>query len=209
MAFFYVIIVGCDELASLANRWFYAPSGLTVAEFSHESFVDPPSPFYPADPGKLDRDRNTDRVELRFKLLNDTKNTVLIERVELDLKADGVVPAGMKQTSKLEVSGEYSLPVPDLQPGETATRYVSTPHVLKPSGADYFVVSLVWPSQVHRRGFTTLTLSACPCFPIGCLSASNGIRWGQAVGSRCLNSRRKHHQRGSPSPGSLARCPRV
>ena len=151
---FYVFVVKGDELVSLADRWFFASNGLTVSTFTHESFVDPPSPFYPFEPDadRFDPLKNTDRVEVILKLLNNTNHTILVERVEFDFRAEGTVPKGEVQTSKLEVSGEYVISVPDLQPNEEATRYVTTPHVLKPNDADHCIILLVWPRHVDVSG---------------------------------------------------------
>jgi len=156
--FFYVFVVKGDELVSLADRWFFASKGLSVSEFTHESFVNPPSPFSPPDrdAAHYDPAKNTDRVEIGIKLLNNTNHTILVERAEFEFVAEGKVPEGSIQTAKLETSGEYVISVPDLQPNEKATRYVNTPHVLKPNDADYFVVSLVWPRHVDISGTYTI-----------------------------------------------------
>tara|TARA_R110002111_G_scaffold155555_1_gene222375 strand:- start:739 stop:1443 length:705 start_codon:yes stop_codon:yes gene_type:complete len=158
--FLYVFVVKGDELVSLADRWFFASNGLTVSEFTHESFVSPPSQFYPPDsddPDRFDPVKNTDRVEIGFKLLNHTNHTILVERAEFDFTTKGTVPNGIIQTSKLEVNGEYTLVVPDLRPDEDAARYINTPHVLKPNDADHFVVSLVWPRHVDITGAYTIS----------------------------------------------------
>ncbi|WP_144056759.1 hypothetical protein [Rhodopirellula europaea] len=156
--FFYVFVVKGDELVSLADRWFFASNGLTVSTFTHESFVNPPSQFYPSDPDGDGSDplKNTDRVEIGLKLLNNTNHTILVERAEFDFRAEGTVPKGVAQTSKLELNGEYAISVPDLQPNEEATRYVTTPHVLKPNDADHFIISLVWPRHVGISGTYTI-----------------------------------------------------
>lgn len=154
-----VFLLGVDDLITRVNGWLPGSKGLTVVEYRQESITDPPSPLYPPDPNpdRYNPESNTDRVDLHIKLINNTDHTIVLERLEFDFSANGVIPAGMARTAKLEPSGEYSLIVPDLQPEETASRYMRTPHALKPSDADYLVAKLFLPVNVTVTGEYSIT----------------------------------------------------
>ena len=159
-AFIHVFLVRGDELVSTVDRWINGTGELTVVAFDHERRGDHASLFSPGDSARLPSEQaDTSSVELEFKLINHSSQTVLLERVELGFEAEGEVPEGMAKTAKLEVSGEYTVAVPNLQPSESAERYVSVPHVLKPGDADRFTVTLAWPPHVDITGIYTVSTS--------------------------------------------------
>jgi hypothetical protein len=157
LTFFYVFIIKGDELVSVSSRWVFGPGDLTVVEFDHLSLIDQTQFFYPPAGPTRSVDVDTDRVELQFKVVNHSQQSILVQRVEVILEANGTVPehtakAARFKTARLDVSGVYPLSVPNLQPNERAVRYVNVPHVLEPDDADAFNVLLVWPSYVDITG---------------------------------------------------------
>lgn len=152
LTFFYVFIVRGDELVSVANRWLFGPGDLTVVEFEHLARIVQAKLLYPPDDPHRTVDIDTDYVELEFEVVNHSQQTILVQRVEVDFEARGTVPEGAAKTATLDVSGEYTLIVPNLQPNDHAVRYVNVPHVLKPSDADAFKILLVWPFHVDITG---------------------------------------------------------
>jgi len=150
--FFYVFIIRGDELVSVANRWLFGPRDLTVVEFDHVARIHQSQLLYPRDGSRRTIDNDTDVVDLEFKVVNHSQQTILVQRVEVGFEARGTVPEGAAKTATLEMSAEYTLTAPNLQPNEQAVRYVNVPHVLKPGDADAFKVVLVWPYHVDITG---------------------------------------------------------
>lgn len=158
LTFFYVFIIRSDELVSVANRWIFGPGDLSVVEFEHIARVDQSRLSDSHDQPRTSIDSDTTSVALEFKVVNNSQQTILVQRVEIELEARGTIPEGtVKKTSALQVSGEYTLILPNLQPDEQAVRYVNVPHVLKPGDADAFTVILVRPLHVDITGTIYIT----------------------------------------------------
>lgn len=157
LTFFYVFIIRGDELVSVAERWVLGPGDLTVVEFDHLPRIAQAQFTVPLSGPRRSVDVDTDFVDLQFKLVNHSQQTVLVQRVEIIFEARGSVPEGAVKTATLDLSGEYILEVPNLQPNEQAIRYINVPHVLKPSDADAFKVVLAWPPHVDITGKYSIT----------------------------------------------------
>lgn len=152
VSFFYVIAMGADSLVSLWQRRFSKPQDVTISEFEYSPRVRDFDEWYPPQEPARTAESDTDLIDLKFKLINHSTQTILVKRVEVDFVAKGSVPDGGFETSVMEISGRYVIKVPDLQPDQNATVYVDVPHKLGPNEADAFEVVLIWPDAVAITG---------------------------------------------------------
>lgn len=153
---FWVFIVNGDNGLSVLSRWINGSGKLTVVNFDHVSHArSKPLSFDVPESAESPTENDpsgTDSIELDLQLVNHSKQAVIIDRVEFDFEANGVVAKGIHQTVRIEVSGEYRLIIPELKPNEKATRYIKVPHILKPDDADRLIITLEMPHQISIDG---------------------------------------------------------
>jgi hypothetical protein len=158
LTFLYVFVVQGDELMSVLNRRLLGPGNLDVVEFTHVSDTHDCDRRDDADESGRSGLEDTDFVDLTFKVVNRSEQTILVQRVEVEIEAHGAAAGGklVSPCSHLEMSGEYKIVAPNLSPGEQATRYVAVPHVVKPQDADAFSVTLLLADAASVTGRYTI-----------------------------------------------------